>query len=167
MVIWWMEDGGWHTEQQNIILTYIKMAFPKYSFIEILLFIIFVSYLIFPIKTPFFLANMVDSTLGIIGIFVVIIYLFFYANPILAILYIFVAYELIRRSSEVTGRVSVIQYAPSQARMDANIAKMNPTKSTTLEEDVIRDMAPIPHSGESVDTTFRPVAEYIRNASAV
>ena len=156
-----------HTEQQNIILTYIKMAFPKYSFIEILLFIIFVSYLIFPIKTPFFLAGMIDSTFGIIGIFVVIIYLFFYANPILAILYIFVAYELIRRSSEVTGRVSVIQYAPSQARMNAKLVEMNPVKSTTLEEDVIRNMAPIPHSGESVDTTFRPVAEYIHSASAV
>jgi hypothetical protein len=143
------------------------MAFPKYSFIEILLFIIFVSYLIFPIKTPFFLAGMIDSTFGIIGIFVVIIYLFFYANPILAILYIFVAYELIRRSSEVTGRVSVIQYAPSQARMNAKLVEMNPVKSTTLEEDVIRNMAPIPHSGEPVETTFRPVAEYIHGGSSV
>ena len=155
------------TEQQNIILTYIKMAFPKYSFIEILLFIIFVSYLIFPIKTPFFLAGMIDSTFGIIGIFVVIIYLFFYANPILAILYIFVAYELIRRSSEVTGRVSVIQYTPSQARMDANLVEMNPVKSTTLEEDIIRNMAPIPQSGMQVETTFRPVAEYIHGGSPV
>jgi hypothetical protein len=143
------------------------MAFPKYSFIEILLFIIFVSYLIFPIKTPFFLAGMIDSTFGIIGIFVVIIYLFFYANPILAILYIFVAYELIRRSSEVTGRVSVIQYAPSQARMNAKLAEMNPVKSTTLEEDVIRNMAPIPQTGGQVETTFRPVAEYIHGGSPV
>ena len=112
------------------------MAFPKYSFIEILLFVIFVAYLIFPIKTPFFLASMVDSTFGIIGIFIVIIYLFFYANPILAILYIFVAYELVRRSSEITGRVSIIQYTPSQAIMN-------------------------------VETTFKPVAEYIHGGSPV
>jgi hypothetical protein len=145
------------------------MAFPKYSFIEILLFIIFVTYLIFPIKTPFFLASMVDSTFGIITIFVVIIYLFFYGNPILAILYIFVAYELIRRSSDVTGRVSIIQYTPSQAKMDVKMSEMNPpaAKSVTLEEDVINKMAPIPHHGEPVATTFRPVAEYIHGGSSV
>jgi len=121
------------------------MAFPKYSFIEILLFVIFVAYLIFPMKTPFFLASAIDSTFGLIGIFIVIIYLFFYANPILAILYIFVAYELVRRSSEVTGRISIIQYTPSQAKMNVEIVKMNPKPSVTLEEDVISNMAPIPH----------------------
>jgi hypothetical protein len=154
--------------QINIIIEYIKMAFPKYSFIEILLFIIFVTYLIFPIKTPFFLASMVDSTVGVISILVVTIYLFFYANPILAILYIFVAYELIRRSSEVTGRVSIIQYTPSQANTNVQIAKMNPSPTrTTLEEEVISTMAPRPHSGEIVQTTFKPVAEYIHGGSSV
>ena len=143
------------------------MAFPKYTFIEILLFIIFVAYLIFPIKTPFFLASMVDSTFGIIGIFIVIIYLFFYANPILAILYIFVAYELVRRSSEVTGRISIIQYTPSQAKMNVDMAKMNPKPSTTLEEELIGSMAPIPHNGEIIATTFKPVAEYIHGGSPV
>ena len=143
------------------------MAFPKYSFIEILLFVIFVSYLIFPIKTPFFLAGMVDSTFGLIGIFIVIIYVFFYANPILAILYIFVAYELVRRSSEVTGRISIIKYTPSQAKMNVEMVKMNPKPSVTLEEDVIANMAPIPHNGELVATTFKPVAEYIHGGSPV
>jgi hypothetical protein len=143
------------------------MAFPKYSFIEILLFIIFVSYLIFPIKTPFFLANAVDSTFGIIGIFIVIIYMFFYANPILAILYIFVAYELVRRSSDVTGRVSIIQYTPSQTKMNTDMARMNPKPVGTLEEEVIANMAPIPHNGEPVQTSFKPVAEYIHGGMAV
>jgi hypothetical protein len=110
---------------------------------------------------------MVDSTFGIIGIFIVIIYLFFYANPILAILYIFVAYELVRRSSEITGRVSIIQYTPSQANMNVEMVKMNPKPYLTLEEDVIANMAPIPHNGKPVDTTFKPVAEYIHGGSPV
>ena len=144
-----------------------KITFPKYSFIEVLLFIIFVTDLIFPIKTPFFLASMVDSTFGVISILVVTIYLFFYANPILAILYIFVAYELIRRSSEVTGRVSIIQYTPSQANMNLQMANMNPPKKMTLEEDVISTMAPIPNSNEIIQTTFKPIEEYIHGGSSV
>jgi uncharacterized membrane protein (DUF485 family) len=71
----------------------------KFSPLDITLFIVFIVYIILPIGTPDFLAGYVNSPLGMLFMFVVTVFLFLYTNPILAVLYIFVAYELIRRSN--------------------------------------------------------------------
>lgn len=139
------------------------------SILEVLLFIIFVLYLVFPIGTPDFIAGMVDSPLGMVTLFCVTLFLFLYTNPILGILYIFVAYELLRRSSRTTGRTAYIQYTPTQEKRDANMRAMNPPNETTLEEEVVSTMAPVGHSEPSVfiDSTFKPVAENNHNAFSV
>ena len=61
--------------------------------------IVFVIYIIFPFKTPFFLAGIINTPIGLLVALVLTLYLFFYTNPILGVVFIFVAYELIRRSS--------------------------------------------------------------------
>ena len=60
--------------------------------------VIFIIYLIIPFKTPRTVSHWVNSSAGILGILVVTTYLFMYAHPALGILYLFVAYELLRRS---------------------------------------------------------------------
>jgi uncharacterized membrane protein (DUF485 family) len=146
----------------------IPNMFRSFSQLEIALLVIFILYIVLPIQTPDFLAGMVDSSLGMLSIFVVTIYLFFNVNPILAVVYVFVAYELLRRSSNRTGRVNMIKYTPSQAKKDAELKAMNPVRHETLEEEVVQKMAPIGHSDPSVFTSsgFKPVADNIRNASA-
>jgi uncharacterized membrane protein (DUF485 family) len=145
----------------------IPNMFRSFSQLEISLLVIFILYIVLPIQTPGFLANMVDSSLGMLSIFIVTIYLFFNVNPILAVVYVFVAYELLRRSSNKTGRVQIIQYTPTQAKKDAELQAMNPTRPESLEEEVVQKMAPIGHSDPSVFTSssFKPVADNIRNAS--
>ena len=138
--------------------------------IEIVIFVAFVIYLVFPIATPDVLANVVDTPLGIITLFVITLSLFVYTNPILGIIYIFVAYELLRRSHK-TVPINIPSYiptaSPNQAAKNTEMAKMNPPKATTLEEEVILKMAPIGHSDLStyVDTTFKPVSENTKNAA--
>lgn len=139
----------------------------SFSPLEISLFLIFVFYLVLPIQTPEFMAGMVDSPLGMLSIFIVTVSLFFNAHPILAVLYVFVAYELLRRSANQTGRVAIIQHTPSQAKKDAKMAAMNPPVVETLEEEVVAKMAPVGHSDTSVYTmtSFKPVAENVGSAS--
>ena len=90
-----------------------------------------------------------------------------YSNPILAILYVFVAYEMLRRSSNITGRTDLVRYTPSQIKKDAQMSAMNPTKKTTLEEEIVGQMAPIGQSDIStyMSSSFKPVAEKIGSAS--
>ena len=128
---------------------------------------LFVLYLILPISMPRMAASAIDSPLGMVGLFVIVLYLFFYTNPILAIIFVFVAYELLRRSSSITGRVAMVQYTPSQIRKDAQMQEMNPVQTRTLEEDVVDKMAPIGRSDPAVymSSTFKPVSDPVGTAS--
>ena len=144
-----------------------KKLFQSLSKLEWALLIIFVLYIVLPIQTPDFFAGLVDSSLGMLTIFVITVYLFFNVNPVVAVVYIFVAYELLRRSSNKTGKVTIIQHTPSQANKDSEMKAMNPVQITTLEEEVVQQMAPIGKSdpGMFISTSFKPVADKVGDAS--
>jgi hypothetical protein len=141
--------------------------FKSLSQLELILLFIFVIYLVLPIDTPELLSGIIDSPLGMLGLFILGVYLFFNCNPILAIVYILFAYELLRRSSKKTGRQTIIKYTPSQEKKDAQMKAMNPPVKETLEEEVVDKMAPIGHSDPSVftDSSFKPVADPVSHAS--
>ena len=73
--------------------------------LEIFLFIVFVVYILFPINTPDFLIPIINSSFGLAIILIITLSLFFYTTPILAILSILVAYEIIRRSCNSKNNV--------------------------------------------------------------
>ena len=135
--------------------------------VETAVIVMLISYLALPIQLPDMFANMVDSPMGTIGIFILSIYLFFNANPLVAVLFVFVAYEMFRRSSNATGKAAMIKYTPTQARKDEKMKKMNPVKTTSLEEEVVNEMAPVGKSDISVFTasTYKPVADNVGSAS--
>lgn len=147
----------------------IPNMFKSFTKLEISLLVIFILYVILPIQTPDFLAGAIDSSLGMLTVFIITVYLFIYVSPILGVVYIFVAYELLRRSANRTGKVAMIKYTPTQAKKDAELNALNPPKSETLEEHVIQKMAPIGHSEPSVFTssTYKPVADNINNATFI
>ena len=127
--------------------------------------IVFVIYIIFPFKTPFFLAGIINTPIGLLVALVLTLYLFFYTNPILGVVFIFFAYELIRRSSLVKTAASdnyIIRSSPSEAERSFEMKQMNPSPSITLEEDVIAKMAPAQvfnHMDTTLAVGFKPVIE--------
>ena len=135
--------------------------------VETAVIVMLISYLALPVQLPDMFANMVDSPMGTIGIFILSVYLFFNANPLVAVLFVLVAYEMFRRSSNATGKAAMIKYTPTQARKDDKMKKMNPVKTTSLEEEVVNEMAPVGKSDVSVFTTstYKPVAENVGSAS--
>ena len=135
--------------------------------LEISVIVLMVLYVIFQVDTPELIASMIDSPIGMLTIFMVVLFLFYYANPIVAILLVFVAYELIRRTSYVTARDAIIEHTPSQRNKDIQMKVMNPVKSTTLEEEMVSKMAPVGRSemAQILDTKFKPVAPKLEGAS--
>ena len=152
----------------NILMQTIAMV---KSPLEIVLMLVFLVFIVFPVQIPEGISQMVDTSLGMLSIFIVTVLLFLYTHPVLAILYVFVAYELIRRSTRVTGKTAYIQYTPTQEKRDAYMQAMNPPKIFTLEEEMVSKLAPIivPDTTPSqhVETSFRPVADSIGNASMI
>ena len=134
---------------------------------EYVLFFVFIIYLIFPFHFPDSIASGIDSPIGYIIILCVTISLFLYSHPLLAVLYIFVAYELLRRSSEITSRVAIVKYTPTEKKRSEVMTAMNPPKSSSLEEDIVAQMAPIGRSDPIVynSSSYQPVAEKVEGAS--
>jgi hypothetical protein len=149
------------------------MEIPKilksFTNLELILLGCFIVYVVFPISTPSFLAGSIESSLGMLLLFLVTIFLFFYTNPILGVIFIFVAYELLRRSSQISGRTAIIKHTPSQLNKDIEMASMNPPKKETLEEEIVEQMAPVGKSDMSIYTpsSFKPIAESVGSASLV
>jgi len=139
------------------------------SIYEYCLFIIFTVYIVFPIDTPLHIATYLDSALGMVIMFCITLYLFLYSNPVLGILFIFVSYEILRRSSSATGRVAIMKFTPSQPKKDAELRAMNPPQERTLEEDIVAIRAPIGRSEPSVfsESSFKPVADNVGTASLI
>lgn len=127
------------------------------STLEIIVFIVFVFYLVFNVPTPRVLIPIIDSPLGLAVVVITTIYTFFYTTPILAILSVFVAYELLRRSS-IKIKLPVFENYPirpapiitEQPQKDVIIQQMNPVKKVSLEEEVIDQMAPLGKTDTSV-----------------
>jgi predicted membrane protein len=144
-----------------------KKLFQSLKPLEIGLLVVFIIYIVFPIQTPDFLASSVDSSLGMLSIFIITIYLFLNFNPIVAVVYIYVGYELLRRSSQKTGKVTIMQYTPTQSKKDQEMKDMNPLQEKTLEEEIVEQMAPIGHSDANVyiDTSFKPMADKLKEGS--
>jgi hypothetical protein len=139
-----------------------KFDLKSVSPLEIFLFILFVVYIVFSIPTPGILVPLVDSPLGLGIVIMTTLYLFLYTTPILGILSIFVAYELLRRSSKVSNPTQIIQYTPTQIKKDKVMKEMNPpTDVITLEEEIVKNMAPLCTSDPTtyIDTSYKPIAD--------
>lgn len=112
--------------------------------VEIGALLLFILFIILPFKLPSVIANVFDSPFGLIFLFVTTLYLFYYRNPILGVIFILVAYELIRRSSEKTNvnYVGDNNNNVTQQVKDVELEKLNPVQPESLEEEVINKMVP-------------------------
>jgi hypothetical protein len=112
---------------------------------QLILAFVFIIYLILGLKTPEPIAGLVDSLIGKIVIFIIVVYLFIHFNPILAVLSLFVAFDLIRRSSAATGIDALQKYGPSEEKRSSQFSAFNQFPYT-LEQEMVSKMAPIEHT---------------------
>ena len=84
-------------------MEYFNELLEKKNMPQLVLVVLFIIYLLMGFKTPHSVANMIDSTVGKIVVAMFALLLFAYSNPILGVLGIFVAYQLVRSASIKTG----------------------------------------------------------------
>ena len=139
--------------------------FKKEHMGELTLAILFIIYLIMGYKTPEPVATAIDSIVGKIVIMLIVIYMFMHTHPILAILALFVAFDLIRRSSMTTGIDALKRYAPTEEKKASQFSAFN-QYPYTLEQEVVKKMAPIVQSGSSMSKpSYKPLLENLYDAS--
>jgi hypothetical protein len=139
--------------------------FKKENTGSVILGILFVIYLIMGYKTPEPIANIVDTFYGKTILFFFVLLLFCYANPILAVLGVFVAFDLIRRSSLATGIDALKKWEPSEEKKYSQFTAFNQFPYT-LEQEVVAKMAPIVQSGSTLTkASYKPMLDNFHDAS--
>lgn len=138
--------------KKYLYLTYMDM-FKKMKKHDMVLAIFFVLYLVFNIQTPPQVCNMLDNVVGNIFIAIISLYVFSVSNPIVGVLGLLVAFQFISRC----------QFSSSPLKNVADVSNGNkfvsPWKQQpiTLEEEMVRKMAPLVVNNEGPHLDFKPV----------
>jgi len=147
-------------------MEYLNELLEKKNMPQLVLVVLFIIYLVIGLKTPDSIATMIDSTFGKIAVALFALLLFAYSNPILGVLGIFVAYQIIRGASIKTGMAALEQFFPTEEKKWSPFTPAHQF-SYTLEQEVVKKMAPQKFNTNYVKATYRPSlddtydAEYI------
>jgi hypothetical protein len=138
--------------------------FDKKHMPELLLSVLFVIYLVMGYKMPQAVAVMIDSTIGKIVVVLAALMLFAYSNPVLGVLALLVAYQMIKNASVKTGMAGLEEYYPTEAK------KWSPFTPThqfpyTLEQEVVKNMTTQKFNTEYVKASYRPTLDDTHDAS--
>ena len=141
--------------------------FKKDKIGQMLLSIVFIVYLIMGYETPESVSHMVDSLVGKLVILFLIVYMFMYTNPILAVLSLFVGFDLIRRSEKTKNMHNAIKYKPSEQKKNGQLNAYNQFPYT-LEQEMVKQMAPMVQNGAAISKpSYKPLLENLYNATSV
>ena len=141
--------------------------FKKENMGQNVLAVLFVIYLIMGYKTPAPVANMIDTMWGKIIVITIALLLFAYANPVLGVLGIFVAFDLIKRSTISTGNYALSKYLPTEKKKMTELTAYNQFPYT-LEKEVVKKMAPIAHTtSNSTQVKFSPILDDTHDAAPI
>ena len=143
--------------------------FKKENMGQLILSILFVIYLIMGYNTPMSLAELIDTPVGKIAVIIVALCILSTSNPILGILALFVAYELIRRSS-IALRGKLKNFIPSESKKSDQFSAFNQNEFPyTLEQEMVGKMTiqnnNINLSFNENTSSFKPILDNTHNAS--
>lgn len=138
--------------------------------LEMLLIIVFVVFLAAPAPIPGFIAEWIDSPIGITVVAIAAFYMFFTSTPVLAVLSLIAAYEILRRSAENAGRYTLSSGGRGIATQKTRTAEMQndnllssrgATGAGSLEEEIVNRNVPVgfrpPNHGKPFETIFKPI----------
>jgi hypothetical protein len=142
-----------------------KNLFQKDNLGELSLTILFIIYLIMGYKLPHEVSNRISTPIGKIAVILIALSLFIYCNPILGIIALFVAFDLIRRSDVYTGIDALKKYAPTEEKKSSQFTAFNQFPYT-LEQEVVNRMAPIVRTESTLfAASYKPMLENLHDAT--
>jgi len=116
-----------------------KFEMEKINKGEMLLAGLFIIYILSNLHPPQMIASIIDSVLGHILIFFIILYLFVQKHFILGILAIWAFYDLMRKSAVKTGNENLMRYMPTEKKKYTELTALNQFPYT-LEQEVVSKM---------------------------
>ena len=147
-------------------MEYLNQLLEKRNMPQLVLVILFIIYLLIGYKTPDSVATMIDSTMGKVVVALFALLLFAYSNPILGVLGIFVAYQLVRGAAIKTGMAALEQYYPTEEKKWSPFTPAHQFPYT-LEQEVVKKMAPQKFNTNYVKATYKPTLDDTYDAASI
>ena len=129
---------------------------------QIILGVVFLIYIVTSVPTPDFLAQMVNTSVGTAIVVILALSMLGCCNPIVAVLGLVAAYELVKRS----GSAALMASVPSEVTKLAQMERYNEFPKT-LEEEMVQKMAPLVSHPPAPGANYKPVLDDIQDAAPV
>ena len=129
---------------------------------QIILGVVFLIYVVGSVPTPDFLAQMVNTSVGTAIVVILALSMLGCCNPIVAVLGLVAAYELVKRS----GNAAPLAMVPSEVTKLAQMERYNEFPKT-LEEEMVQKMAPLVSHPPAPGANYKPVLNDIQDAAPV
>lgn len=140
-----------------------NQLFSKENIGENILIALLVIFLVIGKPIPQPLAQYIDTNMGIVVIIIIAISLFAY-SPVLGVVGLLVAYQIIRN----TGTFAIGMYMPSEEKKWVSSEKDYNKPNDTLEQEVIRTMAPTVNPDLMASTgDFTPILDNTYDAEMI
>ena len=121
-------------------------------------------FIIFDIKIPLLLAELVDNVIGKIVVFVIALCLLS-LNVLSGAIGLIAAYVLVHRSERTTGSSAKRVYVPTETKKAKHLAAMNDFP-VTIEEEVINNMLPVTNRVYS-SPGYKPVLDSFHDSAEI
>lgn len=147
-------------------MEYFKELFTKKHMPELILAVLFSAYLVMGYQTPESMATLIDSTVGKIVVILIALMLFAYSNPVLGVLGVLVAYQMLKGASVRTGMAGLEEYYPTEAKKWTPFSPAHQFPYT-LEQEVVKNMTTQKFNTEYVKAPFRPTLDDTHDAEPI
>lgn len=148
-------------------MEYSKQIMEPKNMPQLILVFLFILYLILDYKMPSSIAEKIDTIEGKMIVVFTALILFACSNPILGVIGIMVAYELIKRSSISTGTRALQNYYPTETKKWSPFSPQHQFPYT-LEQEMVKKMAPIrATNNKSTPATYKPVLDNLYDAAPI
>ena len=127
---------------------------------QLLLTVVLVIYILFDVPTPDFMAPFINHLIGQVVIVLISVVLLVYFNPILGVVGLLAAFQIIRKNRSVLSHVSVSPSVSSEHEKQKEMKKMNVEKpESSLELDTVAKMTPLVSNMNFSNASYKPVLE--------
>jgi len=147
-------------------MEYFKELFTKKHMPELILAVLFSAYLVMGYQIPESMATLIDSTVGKIVVILIALMLFAYSNPVLGVLGVLVAYQMLKGASVRTGMAGLEEYYPTEAKKWTPFSPAHQFPYT-LEQEVVKNMTTQKFNTEYVKAPFRPTLDDTHDAEPI
>jgi hypothetical protein len=147
-------------------MEYLNSLLEKRNMPQFILMLLFVTFLVTGYRMPDSVAEVIDTTAGKVVVIVGALSLFAYSNPILGVVGLLVAYELIKRSYQVTGTAALEAYYPTEEKKWSPFSPMHQFPYT-LEQEMVKKMTNIKFNETGSAASFKPVIDDLHDAAPI